>query len=498
MSKPSPVYQSASDLCAQIRAGTLRSVDVVQAHLDQIARYNPQVHAVVTLRAQAALAEARAADAAVAAGQTFLGPLHGLPLLLKDASRVKGVRSTFGALPQYALHMPSSDATLVHRLRQAGAIVLGRTNLPLLSLDWQCRNPLFAETVNPWDASRTPGGSSGGAAAALATGMTPLELGSDLGGSIRYPAHCCGVMGLRPTDGLLPLDDIGPEDHAPVFRHVLSVGPMARHLDDLQLMFEVLSATPAPPPPPPRPLRIACALSLGAGTAPDASTSLLFSQLIQRLRRDGHSVTENAAPALDWNHAYRIWGLITGYELGTALPGPLRSGLGRRVFEGYLFHYKLGPGPLTHYMLQGLECGEAVYYRALGERSALMKQAADFLADYDLWLLPVSPGEAIARQRRGKAIAWQGEKVAYSQFIGGLLAPTALLGTPALSLPLGLGAQGLPVGMQVHAAHGQDFELLAHAQQALSPYLVQGVPPGFEDPIKGGAENGPSSLRARV
>ncbi|MEC8545110.1 MAG: amidase family protein, partial [SAR324 cluster bacterium] len=201
-------HRPAWELAQRIRQQEVTAVGVVQAHLNHIKQHNPQIKAVSVLAADEALASARRADQELSAGSSEVGPLHGVPITLKDHAIVKGLRTTLG-MPQYWNYRPSKDCELVARLRRAGAIILGRTNVPFGCYDWNCRNPIYPETVNPWDFSRTPGGSSGGAAAAIATGMTPLEMGSDLAGSIRLPSHCCGIFGLRTTDGLLPMNDVG-------------------------------------------------------------------------------------------------------------------------------------------------------------------------------------------------------------------------------------------------------------------------------------------------
>jgi amidase len=302
------VFRPATELASLIRDGQVTAVQVVDAHLRQIRQWNPQVRAVVSVREADALREAELADAARRDKQT-MGPLHGVPITLKDSLRVRGVRSAFGGLPPYCWHRPRTDCKVSERLRQAGAIVIGRTNLPLMALNWQCDNPFYKEGVNPWDYQRTPGGSSGGSAAALAAGFAPLELGTDLGGSIRYPAHCCGVLGLRTTVGLLPIDDIGPEGFPMSFHRLLSLGPMARSVGDLALMLDVLCGSAAPPPVPSHlqaeRLHIAVTPSL-PGAEPDLATATLLDTLCAGLRADGHEVDVRAAPDVDMEDAWRL------------------------------------------------------------------------------------------------------------------------------------------------------------------------------------------------
>jgi hypothetical protein len=197
----SPAFQSASQLLRALRHGTTTSRDLLEQCLERVSRLNPALNAVVTLDVERARAAADAADRARAAG-TSLGPLHGLPITVKDTYETAGVRTTCG-VPELADHVSTVDAVSVGRLRAAGAVIFGKTNTPTWAGDWQTTNPVFGTTHNPWDRTKTPGGSSGGSAVAIAAGLSSLELGSDIGGSIRVPAHCCGVFGHKPSHGLV-------------------------------------------------------------------------------------------------------------------------------------------------------------------------------------------------------------------------------------------------------------------------------------------------------
>ncbi len=481
MTETSLVYRSAGELAALMRSGQVTAVQVVQAHLQQIDAWNPQLDAVVSRRDAEALAEAEAADAAQRAGQP-LGRLHGVPITLKDSLRVGGVISTFGGLPPYARHRPRADCQVVARLRQAGAIVLGRTNLPLFALNWQCDNPFFKEGKNPWDLTRTPGGSSGGSAAALAAGFAPLEVGTDLGGSIRYPAHCCGVLGLRTTVGRLPIDDIGPEGPKMSFHRLLSVGPMARSLADLALALDVMLGDGESPAAPPAMsagrLRIAVTPSL-PGAEPDAATAAQIDALCRGLREDGHEVEIGAAPDVDLAAAWRLWGTIAGYELWSGMPFPVGNALTRALFTAYALRRKLGDGPVTQHLGAGLACSRRGYEEALAEQAQILGRIDEFFSRYACWILPVAMGEAIRRQAGGAPIQDEGRRIPYTQYLGAYTVPTTLFETPALALPLGLGRGGLPIAVQVHAARGADRALLDLAQRALAKYCAVHIPPGY-------------------
>src|SRR6266540_79829 len=231
---------TAGRLAAAIAAKEVGSRELLDLYLDRIDRLNPPLNAVVTLDVDRAREAAAVADEAAARGDSH-GPLHGLPITVKDAIEVGGIRSTGGAV-ELSGHVPAQDGVAVARLKAAGAIVFGKTNVPRWSGDLQTYNEIFGTTNNPWDTSRGPGGSSGGAATAVACGFTGFELGTDIGGSIRIPSHCCGVFGLKPSFGVIPqrgyLDHVGGGS---TDADINVFGPIARSADDLELLLGVLA-----------------------------------------------------------------------------------------------------------------------------------------------------------------------------------------------------------------------------------------------------------------
>src|SRR5256886_5909859 len=202
------VFSSTTQLAAAIRTGHVSATEVLEAHLAQIDTHKAALKRIGTMDAERARERAREADKALARGQVW-GPLHGVPFTLKDAHATAGMRTTTG-FPPLADYVPQEDSTVTARLKEAGGILIGKTNVAMMLADYQSNNPIFGRTNNPWNIERTPGGSSGGAAAALASGMTPFEIGTDLSGSLRIPAHFCGLFGLQPTQqrvslvGLIP------------------------------------------------------------------------------------------------------------------------------------------------------------------------------------------------------------------------------------------------------------------------------------------------------
>src|SRR6184192_1924978 len=235
------VFSSTTELAGVIRAGHLSAREVLDAHLRQIASHNPALNAVITLDVERASERAQEADEALARGQVW-GPLHGVPFTLKDAHATAGMRTTTG-FPPLADYVPQEDSTVTARLKAAGGILLGKTNVAMMLADFQTTNPIFGRTNNPWDTERTPGGSSGGAAAALASGMTPFEIGTDLSGSIRIPAHFCGLFGLKPTENRVSLAGLFPDPHGTPrsIRLMSCIGPMARTVEDLGLIYSIIA-----------------------------------------------------------------------------------------------------------------------------------------------------------------------------------------------------------------------------------------------------------------
>src|SRR6266516_5979197 len=220
------VFSSTTQLAATIRAGHVSAVEVLQAHLAQIGTHNSALNAIITMDAERAYERAREADEALARSEIW-GPLHGVPFTLKDAHATAGMRTTSGFPPLD--HVPQEDSTVTARLKAAGGILLGKTNVAMLLADYQTTNPIFGRTNNPWNIERTPGGSSGGAAAALAAGMTPFDIGTDLSSSIRIPAHFSGLFGLKPTKQRVPLIGLIPGLPPPRPIRIMScIGPMAR------------------------------------------------------------------------------------------------------------------------------------------------------------------------------------------------------------------------------------------------------------------------------
>lgn len=433
-----PALWTTTEQIAAIRRGELSSVELLDAQLARIERLNPEVNAVCTLSDEAARQRAIDADAATAGG-TFWGPLHGLPITIKDAIATAGIRSTGGA-PELIDHVPLDDAPAVAAVKAAGAIVFGKTNLPLWSGDLQTFNEMFGTTNNPWDTTRTPGGSSGGAAAAVACGMTSFEIGTDIGGSVRVPSAFCGVFGHKPSFGVIPTLGYLDEPKGGVTESDINVfGPIARSAADLELLLDLL-AGPAADRSTAWQLRLPKAgfddvrsLRVAAwfdepSIAMDAEMLAVLERVADRLDDAGARVDRRARPDIDFTKAWHagIW-LIAAAT-----------------------HISDGDRRFNH--TDWLEVDR--------DRARRRLRWAEFFNEFDVLLCPVTLMPAFPHLQEGtwsdREIVVGGQTLPY----GALEAWPALIGSaylPSTSTPVGRTAAGLPVGVQVVSPYLHDL-----------------------------------------
>lgn len=469
-----PLSWTATGLASRISRGELTSVEAVETCLSRIADRNSELNAVVTLNEEAARRRAWEADAAVEAGDP-LGPLHGVPFTVKDCWETAGLRTTCG-FPGLDDHVPDEDATCVARLREAGAVLLGKTNPAMLAADWQTDNPVFGRTNHPDDPSRTPGGSSGGSSAAVAAGFSPLDVGSDLGGSIRVPAHFCGVYGLKPTEHRVPGRGHIPDWHIPgrepvgVLRHMGTYGPIARSVEDLRVCFSVI-AGPDPRQPEVPPLReesepgaptlesLRIAWTDRFGSAPvSEDTKKTLAGLAAALEEAGCRV-EYVEPRLDFERIWRTWGEIAAAELRVGMPVWLRSLLLARFL---LMSDRSAPP--RRGLIRGLRMGHGAHAKALSRRDRAVREVDRILEGCDVWLCPVSATPAFSHAKPGAPIPVDGMDFPYTIVTAAYTAPFNLSGHPVVVLPAGRSAEGLPIGVQVVGHRWRDERLLDVAE----------------------------------
>ncbi len=453
----------------RLASGAISSRDLLELHIAQIGAVNPALNAIVAFDFDRARAQADAADKARANGESW-GPLHGLPMTIKDALEVEGLTTTGGA-PELKDHIPARHADAVQRAVDAGAIIMGKTNVPYMSGDLQTYNDVYGVTSNPWDTTRVPGGSSGGAAASLASGMTPLEIGSDIGGSIRCPAHYCGVCGLKPT-----LDLVSPRGHIPGPPGALTatdmsvVGPMARSVRDLQLLLPILAGPDGldkkgyklelPAPRTTDVTKMKLALWTDDPYSPTSSdTQRVLNDLADRLEAAGATVDRNPKLPNSLEEICSIYTPMLSSIILSTLPPQVLESLAQAAANA-----PEGDNSFTTLQAKGanLTYGQRIIYQ---EIRLQMRQAWEaFLADYDAILMPNSPDAAFVKNHETpfgeRMVDVDGKPQPYHDFIA-WTAPSILLTFPAASIPAGQSAKGLPINVQIMSAYLEDLTALA-------------------------------------
>ena len=455
--------RDAVDQLAALRAGEVGAVELLTAVLDRVDRLNPQINAVVTRDVARAITEAKAVDAARSRGDA-LGPLAGLPMTVKDNFDIEGLPASLGL--QANLGRTVKDADAVARVRAAGAVVWGQTNVPAGSAGYQAFNRLYGVTRNPWDLARTPGGSSGGSAAALAAGFTALEIGVDIGGSIRVPASFCGVAGLKPSWGLVSQRGIPAPPGFVAPYDLMVVGPMARSVRDLQLLMRVLADLPAAPTPSLGGLKIGLWLDEPAFPL-DAPVRTAIAAFAARLQQDGGAVDPIASPlpARAMQSAYMT---LLAAILGAAEPPPARAFFELlRVPARIAMALSAGPLSWAHGVL-GYTARHSEWLAANEARARLKADLAGVFERHDVVLAPVAPTAAFPHDHApgwqiGRRLAMSdGRRVGYLEIVDWIVLAT-LCDLPAAVIPVGLTPAGLPVGVQVIGRPGADAATLAAA-----------------------------------
>jgi amidase len=476
---------SATQAAEAISSGQISARELVEAILGQIERHNPALNAIVTLDAEGARRRAAEADAALEKGEVW-GPLHGVPITIKDSFETAGMRTVSG-YPPFSGHIPQVDAPPVARLRGSGAIILGKTNLPTLANGIQTNNPVFGRTNNPWDLTRTPGGSSGGAAAAVSAGLSFLELGSDISGSIRIPSHFCGIYGLKTTGGRVsgkghlasPKHLSIPSGWEPLFQ-LASMGPMARSLQDLRLSLTLIAepGTPNLEAPPVRPLSaLKIAWTDDFGGAPlDQESRALIQALAHRLESAGGQVQRRSEAGFDYEEAWFISGACLG-AINTLFQPPWMQ-QARKLVGPFLA--RSGRTAVQRGLYQGVAMRTKAIRDLLQKRQTLIDASERFLSDWDAWICPVFPTPAFTHRKPNAPIEGDGQPL--SMLLANLLHSVIfnVTGHPAVTIPIGTTNQGLPVGVQLIGRRWQEMALLHTAEQIAACTPGYQCPPEFD------------------
>jgi amidase len=478
-------FASATQLAGEIRDRRIGCLELLDFYLARAERYNPALNAIVAWQTDRARERARAADAALARGEIW-GPLHGIPMTVKESFDVAGLPSTWGNR-LWQDNIAADNAVLVDRLLAAGAVIYGKTNVPLLLSDLQTFNEVYGTTNNPWDKARGPGGSSGGEAAALAAGLSALGAGSDLAGSLRNPAHYCGIYAHKPSWGLIPT--LGHSPGAALTPTDISVvGPLARHAEDLALAMRALAGPDVLQQaawrielPPPRHARLADFRVAICTQSPlceiDASVRGRFDAATAALIGTGAAVDAAGPPPFEAAEQNRLF--MTLLRAATASRMRDEDFAAQQAIAATL-------SPEDTSSRASIARGATLYHRSWGvaneARTRLRHAWRDFFQRFDVLLAPIAATAAFPHDhnpdREKRVISVNDKLVKYEEqlFWAGLASLSYL---PATAAPLGLTADGLPVGMQIIAAEGEDLTTIEFARLLAAEIGGFVPPPGY-------------------
>ena len=481
----SPDYATALDAAAAIKAKRISSVELTELAFRRIETYNPKLNAVILQFREQSMARARAADQALARKESW-GPFHGVPITVKESYGMEGVPTTAG-LPQYKDFRPKRNAVAVDRILNAGAIIVGKTNVPVMLADLQSYNPIYGTTNNPWDVTRTPGGSTGGGAAALAAGLGHLTLGSDIGGSIRTPSHFCGVYGHKPTLELVstighvpPFVDPSPEK----FVDLSVCGPMARSPEDLRVALESIGgpagveakayrwSLPAPRKTKLRNFRIGCVLDDPVCPVGSDVRSVL-ENVVARIEKAGARVDRGWPAGVNFAAELDTYTFLLNAVMGPRLPAPMQDSMR----EAYRRDPKdpAGAALVEPHARWSAETANRLAARALWEQ---------YFQSHDVFLMPVAfvpafPHDHSDPMDRRKLSTPEGPRPYLD--ITKWISIATLTGCPATSAPVGRTPAGLPVGLQIMGPFLEDATPIEFARG------IADVVGGFEPPKGYGA-----------
>ncbi len=471
MAQNNILFMSATEIAAKIRNKEVTSYEVVSAYLQQIDAQNGIFNAVVLVDKENALRQAKLADEAIKKGDN-LGKLHGVPITIKDNYLTQGLKSTSGYEP-LRNHIPTKDAELVKLLKSEGAIIIGKTNLSVLAMDMQTDNAVFGKTNNAWDINRTSGGSSGGCAVALATGMTPLSFGNDLAGSIRLPAAYCGVYGFKPTFGVVSLQGIqtDPKEKTNGLKSLAVAGPLARNMDDLELAMQIIAKTTSSDQRlvsmnqytktvEIKNLKIAWADEFG-DVPVDVEIKNAIKNYITKLENAGATVVK-VTPDLNFYQAWKTWGSLVGMQGGYKTSN-FAKWIGNPFIKGVLKDV-----PMHQNVVKPTSVEK--YMEALNIQDSLITQMENFLENFDVFICPVSSVKAFPHHKPTKKlgdfniynnpIAVNKEFMHYYMATQAYTTPFTLTENPVLSMPISISKDSLPIGVQVIGKRYSDFRLL--------------------------------------
>ena len=462
-SKFDPNFGTAAQAVQAIRRGEISSRELTVHVFERIKKHNPKLNVFVTLAEEQALAKAKQADEMLAKKQAA-GPLHGLPVVIKDTYATAGIRTTSGS-KIFEQYVPKEDAVVVARLKAAGAIIIGKTNIPEFASDWQSFNQVAGTTNNPWDIKRTPGGSTGGGAAALAAGFGFLEIGSDIGGSIRIPSHFCGVYGHKPTIDVVPLQGhIPPFPGSSVPSELPVAGPLARSAEDLKLELEVIAGPLLEDSiayrwqlPAPRKKRLAeyrIGYVLDDLFCPvDSELKAVLTGAIDSLRKKGAQLTEGWPEGIDPKKQFANYYWLLAAFFSVSFPEQVFKGMQQALSSG-----------IDDPWLKGATSLHRDWLTQSGQRLKARELWNGYFKNHDAFLIPVSFVPAFLHNHQGnlaqgdmmqrRLATTEGERPYLD--MAKWISFATLTGCPATVAPVGRTKSGLPVGMQIMGPYLED------------------------------------------
>jgi amidase len=481
-------YLSAHRLVEALRARRLSVRELVDRTIERIESLDGRVNSIVERDFERARAAATLADAALARGER--APLLGVPITVKEAFDVEGLNTSWG-MPQFRGHVASSDIEVVTRLKRAGAIVIGKTNVPLGLGDFQSYNDIHGQTNNPWDLGRTPGGSSGGCAAAVAAGFVPLSFGSDIGGSVRVPAHFCGIFSHKPTFGLVPLQGYGPPPlpAPPRAGDLAVIGPMARTAADLRLTLDVIAGADDagtreyfPPLAPPRHDRLADYSILVIDTHPLIPTSAdvraALDGLADRLASTGAAVARTSPQVPDLAASSRLYMRLLGAARGARAPAQQYDSATRAAAA-----LQASDDSLAASYLRGLVASHRQWITDDGERAWLREQWQSLFRGFDVVLYPAFAVPAFAHDHtlpiEDRRLLIDSRPWPYNDACYVWADPATTCGLPSTVAPIDKSSDGLPIGVQIIGPHLGDRITIAFAGLLEREFGGFTPPPGF-------------------
>ena len=486
-------FQSATDLVHAIKTRKLKSADLLELYIGRMQAHDSKINAIVATDVDHARARAHDADKSLERGQHW-GVLHGLPMTIKDSYEVMGMPCTSGS-PDLKDYRPDRNAYVVQRLLDQGAIIFGKTNLPLFAMDLQSYNEVYGQTNNPWNPDLVPGGSSGGAAAALAAGLTGLEIGSDIGGSIRNPAHFCGVFGHKSTFGIVPMRGHIPPPPGTfpgaytTETDIAVAGPMARSAKDLGLVLDLITSPADPlnkawhldlPPVRKKDLKeFKIAVWLDDKAFPtDTKVLDCLQNAIDRLIKLGAQIEENR-PAIDFAKSHQLYIQL--------LSAATSAGLPQDLFDGLMAKAKDIPATDHSDMarsIRGYSILHRDWLRADYVRTMMRENWAEFFKQYDILLCPPVSIAAFPHDHSedffARKLTVNGEIRSYFDTTVAWAGLTGMVLLPATVAPVGLTSDGLPVGIQIVAPYLEDHTSIHFAgliEDSLGGFVP---PPGYE------------------